>query len=74
MNEKDFPSMRNLDGFYFRVQRGDKWLSLCFTDLTAYEQMQVIDGRSSEWLQSLAVGLAEAIRQIGDYFDIAGRC
>ena len=58
MNEKDFPSMRNLDGLYFRVQRGDKWLSLCFTDLTACEQMQVIDGRSSEWLQSLAVGLA----------------
>ena len=61
---------RNLDGCYFRVQRGGKWQNICFSDLTDEERADVCEGRSAEWLQSLACHLAGCLRTIGDKFDI----
>ena len=29
-----YPVKRDLDGIYFRVQRGNQWEAVCFTDLT----------------------------------------
>ena len=65
-----YPEQRNLDGIYFRVERNGKWVNCCFTDLTTDEQQHVMEGRSDKWLRSLAVGLAETIRTIGDQFNI----
>lgn len=62
---------RNLDGFYFRVERNGKWQSICFSDLTEDEMQEVIKNKSINWLQVLAVGLGKVIRDIGDQFDLS---
>ena len=66
----EYPVGRDLDGIYFRVNRNGKWRSICFSDLTAEEKQSVMDRRDSEWLQRLAVHLADVLREIGDEFDI----
>lgn len=48
---------RDLDGYYFRVQRNNKWVSICFTDLTDEEALEVIKNKSEDWLISLLKGL-----------------
>lgn len=57
---------RNLDGYYFRVKREDKYEAICFTDLTDEETIAMLDGRSDEWLTSLLVGLLEVLNAIVD--------
>ena len=42
MSEKVYPVQRKLDGCYFRVRRNDKLVSVCFSDLTAEEQDEVM--------------------------------
>lgn len=61
---------RNLDGFYFRVQRDGKWESVCFSDLTDEEMTDVMKDRPVSWLQSLCKGLARTIKAIGDECNI----
>ena len=61
---------RELDGVYFRVERGGKWQTPCFSDLTEEERDKVCEGRSAEWLKSLAYHLADCIKEIGEQFDI----
>lgn len=63
---------RNLDGCYFRVRRGEKYEDLCFSDLTRDEQEAVLKDRSPEFIVGLACHLAEALRKIGDKFDLRG--
>ena len=36
---------RNLDGIYFRVQRDEKWVNACFSDLTQEEMERVMGNR-----------------------------
>lgn len=62
---------RNLDGFYFRVERNGKWQSICFSDLTEDEMREVIKNKSTDWLQNLAIGLGKVIRDIGDQLDLS---
>lgn len=63
---------RHLDGYFFRVNRDDKWENICFSDLTEQEIEENIGEKSAEWWKSLAVGLANVLREIGDEFDIIG--
>ena len=57
---------RNLDGVYFRIGKEN----ICFSDLTDEQMQQVMDGRSDEWLKSLCITLAHAIKEIGDTLNI----
>lgn len=61
---------RNLDGVYFRVEREGKWQNICFSDLTAEERDEILEGRNEEWLKSLCCILADAMRRVGEDFDI----
>ena len=61
---------RELDGVYFRVERDGKWQAPCFSDLTEEEREKVCEGKSAEWLKSLAYHLADCIKEIGEQFDI----
>ncbi len=63
---------RNLDGCYFRIRRGEKYENLCFSDLTRDEQEELLKDKSPEYIQGLAIHLAETLRQIGDQFDLIG--
>ena len=44
---------RNLDGVFFRVQRNNKWMNVCFSDLTDEEMNTILAGRSTEWLKEM---------------------
>lgn len=61
---------RNLDGVFFRVQRNDKWMNVCFSDLTDEEMNTILADRSTEWLKEMCKILGNTIRKIGDEFDI----
>ena len=61
---------RNLDGVYIRVQRGDHYASVCYTDLTDDEAVQMLQGRETAWLSSMCLILRNVIRELGEKFDI----
>ena len=61
---------RDLDGMYFRVKRGKRWESVCFSDLTDEEMDVVLEGHSVERLKSTCKILGRTIRSIGDSLDI----
>jgi hypothetical protein len=63
---------RELSGIYFRSQNSEtgKWDNVVFEDLTEEEQDKRMEGKSEEWLKSLAKQLANTINSIGDQFDI----
>ena len=61
---------RNLDGAYFRIKRNDKCENVCFSDMTRDERKKVMENRSVGWLQGMCEILADALKEIGDEFDI----
>ena len=63
---------RELDGVYFRIKRGEKYESVCFSDMTEEEQNEVMNGRSAVWLREMCKVLARALKEIGDTIDIVG--
>lgn len=68
-----YPTVRNLDGCYFRVERDGKWENICFSDLTEQERGKVMAGKGEPWLISLIEHLADTLHAIGDAFDIYSR-
>lgn len=61
---------RNLSGIYFRVKRPAGFKNVCFEDLSADEQRQVVADYDKERLFSLAQLLANTLNEIGNHFDI----
>ena len=61
---------RNLDGYYFRVKRDEKWDNVCWSDMTDEERDEQMTNRSEEWLKSLCKGLGNVIHKIGEDLDI----
>lgn len=57
---------RNLDGIYFRIKRNDKWMNLCFTDLTEEEREEVLKDKSQDFILQLALAMAKRLREVGD--------
>ncbi len=53
----------DLDGIYYRVKRGDKWVSRCFSDLTAKEQHEMADKYNKD---SSLIILNEMLARISD--------
>lgn len=64
--------LRNLDSVYFRIKRNNKWMTVCFSDLTDEEKEKMGDGKTLEWWKKLALIEAKELRGIGDEFDITG--
>ena len=61
---------RELDGVFFRVNRGRGFESVCFSDLTEEERKIQLQGRTTEWLESLCLILGRTIKDIGDDLNI----
>ena len=72
MDYTNYPVERNLDGIFFRVERNGKDVSLCFTDLTASEQEDVLSNYDRDALLRMCKILAKTLRGIGDFLDIFG--
>ena len=68
----EYPEIRNLDGVYFRIQRGNNYENICFSDLTEEEQDKVMENRSEQWLKSLCKILGKNLHSLGDYVDVCG--
>lgn len=64
---------RNLDGIYLRVLREGSWQNLCFTDCTAEERAPFLSKLDNAGLIRVIEHLANALKQIGDQFDILER-
>ena len=63
---------RNLSGIFFREKVGDKWLNVCFEELSEKSQDRVLDNPNGNenFVKNLAKNLAETIKTIGDKCDI----
>lgn len=61
---------RNLDGIYFRINRGGIWQDVCFSDLTEEEMDNVMKNRPEEWLRNICKILGKTIKNIGEQLDI----
>lgn len=66
----DYPIKRNLDSIYFRVERNNKWESVCFTDLTDKEKDEIIKDKSEAWLRSMIKEIASSLRNIGNQLNL----
>lgn len=71
-NIMTYPVIRDLDGCFFRIQRGDQWLSLCWTDLTKAERVEVLKDKDKYWLRRMLEYITEEYRKTGDQLDIYG--
>lgn len=61
---------RNLDGVYFRVKRGGKCQSICFSDLTEDEMDDILRDKKEDWLRNMCKILGGTIKNIGEQLDI----
>lgn len=71
--QEGYPTKRDLDGAYFRVERDGKWQNLCFSDLTETERNKQMAGKTIPWLISMCNHLAATLHAMGDAFDITSR-
>jgi len=72
-DKQDYPTIRNLDGCIFVVERDGEEQHICFSDLTEQERGKVMAGKGVPWLISLAEHLADSLHAFGDAFDVTGR-
>lgn len=62
----------NLSGIYFRYKNPDtdKWENWCFEDLPEEKQIEQMNPRSRQWLESMVLKLAKTLKEVGDEFGI----
>ena len=68
--QSNIPTVRNLDGVYYRVIRDGKYVSRCFSDLSEAEQDVIMEKYDAEQLRRLCRYLCISLRQIGDTLDL----
>lgn len=61
---------RNLDNVLFKIDRNGKFCSVCFSDLTEEEMLQVLEGWDNASLKRLCVILGKTIKKIGKELDL----
>jgi len=71
-NDRLFPQVKNLDGFYFDVQRNGKTESRCFTDLSMEEQDFELDTLDAETMKAMCKSFGNALRGLCDMYHIEG--
>ena len=72
INDKTYPTVKNLDGSYFDVPRDGKIVTRCFTDLTMAEQDLVLDTVGIEELKTMCKSFGNALRGLCDMCHIEG--
>ena len=70
--QSNIPTVRNLDGVYYRVVRDGNHVSRCFSDLSESEQDVIMEKYDAEQLRRLCRCLCISLRQIGDALDLVG--
>ena len=62
---------RNLDGIYYRIKRGEKFESVCLSDLTEEERRPFLESLDKDGVISCVNHLCDCLKEVGDMFDIA---
>lgn len=65
---------RNLDGIYFRVQRGGEWQNVCYSDMEQSERDEIASKRAehatfeeqAQWWRSMTDILADQLYDMGE--------
>lgn len=70
--QSKIPTVRNLDGEYYRVVCDGNHVSRCFSDLSESEQNMIMEKYDAEQLRRLCRCLCISLRQIGDALDLVG--
>ncbi len=68
--QSNIPTVRNLDGVYYRVVRDGNHVSRCFSDISESEQDVIMEKYDAEQLRRLCRYLSMSLRQIGDALDL----
>ena len=68
--QSNIPTVRNLDGVYYRVVRDGNHVSRCFSDLSESEQDVIMEKYDAEQLRRLCRYLSMSLSQIGDALDL----
>ena len=68
--QSNIPTVRNLDGVYYRVVRDGNQVSRCFSDLSESEQDVIMEKYDAEQLRRLCRYLSMSLRQIGDALNL----
>lgn len=68
--QSNIPTVRNLDGVYYRVVRDGNHVSRCFSDLSESEQDVIMEKYDAEQLRRLCRYLSMSLRQIGDALNL----
>lgn len=61
---------RGLDGIYMRVKRGEKWETVCLSDMTKEELEETLNPEKGEWLKGAVIHLVECIQEMANAFGI----
>ena len=63
---------RNLSGIYMKYENPEtkKTENWCFEDLPRQEQLNILAGKDSQWIFTLALELADKLNDIGDQLDL----
>lgn len=56
---------RELDDIFFRVQRGERFVNLCFSDLDLAQMHEVLAGRDVRFLNRLCAHLVDRLEDWG---------
>lgn len=70
--QSTIPTVRNLDGVYYRVVRDGNHVSRCFSDLSESEQDVIMEKYDAAQLRRLCRCLCISLCQIGDALDLVG--
>lgn len=62
----EYPKQRNLDGVYYRVKRDGKYCSRCFTDLTDFEQQEVIAHYNKEQSLRMLSHMLQSMQELAE--------
>lgn len=57
--------------FRYKNPETDKFENVCFEDLPVSEQKEILNKAKPEFVQGIALRLAEVLKEVGDAFDIA---
>lgn len=66
----NYPTIRDMDGVYFRVKRNGEYHAICWSDLTDEEREQMSGGRPLEWWREMALIMTRQLRYVGDELDL----
>ena len=64
---------RNLDDIYFRIERNGKFENVCFSDMTEFEQREVLKDRPIRFVTEVALEMAKRLHEIGEELDLEYR-